>query len=386
LNYRLKDYSSAQAEFERLLAQSQIGLLELPARYWLWRSLQTQNIEGAKEQQEELIRKFPFSYYGLRARIEANGGFVEWKIEKAKEKLSSKVWLSEGERLTWKRVQALLKAGWLEEAQKELADLPAVSKSGDKAIRALLWAAAGQFTASSRLANEAWDEAPELRVTSLVQAAYPQVFPDLVQAQAAKRKLDPMLVRSLIKQESGFNPRALSSSNAMGLMQLMMPTAREMAQELKLGAMAKAEDVQVPARNVQMGSLYLSRLLNKYSGSVPLALAGYNAGPARIDRWMKLRASLKGIAERRSSQPDDEIWFDELPYQETSVYVKAILRNLIIYKMLDQGRVQVSEPIWSNGAERESAGPVHVAPPGRRRLACFERLSQNTTRQSQVCQ
>jgi len=358
LRFRQKEYQLAAADFERLLVLPQLNSWELPARYWLWRSLQKLQAGDAKSGDEtdraapaaaELIRKFPFSYYGLRARLETNGGALEWKS--SNEKFSAQFLLTAHQRHAWERLQILLKAGWLEEAQIELRTFPQVKKAADKAVVALLAAAAGAYATAAKLANEAWDESPELRREPLVTAAFPKAFAETIAQEAGARKLDRDLLRGLIKQESSFNPRAISSSNAYGLTQVISPTAREIAQDLKQPALSLPDDLFQPERSVQFGAYYLAKLLNKYSGSVPLALASYNAGPTRIDRWLKARPSLKNLAALRSSAPEDELWFDEIPYGETSNYVKAILRNLLIYKMLDNGRVQVPEPIWAFAAE-----------------------------------
>jgi soluble lytic murein transglycosylase len=350
LHFRLKDYSRAVGDFERLLAVAQIGTLELPSRYWLWRSLERLKSERAVEAADELMRKYPFSYYGLRARYERTEGALEWKT--APGKFSIKLFLTAGQRAAWERTQILLRAGWLDEAQLEMQSLPMPQKAEEKAVRALLWAAAGVYTKATKLANEAWDEIPDLRRPPLVRAAFPRVFSQLIDTQADLRKLDRDLVRGLVKQESSFNQRAVSTSNAYGLMQIIGPTAREIAQDLKVSPLSLPEDLFQPTRNVEFGTYYLARLVQKYSGHVPLALAAYNAGPTRIDRWLKGRASLQNLSTLRSSQPEDELWIDELPYSEPSIYVKAILRNILIYKMLDNGRVQVSEPIWSDESNK----------------------------------
>lgn len=353
LYYRQKSYGQAVSEFERLLAIPQVAQLELGARYWLWRSLQKSNAERASAVGDELMRKYPFSYYGLRVRMEKDGNALEWKPEPGK--FSSKIWLTAHERRAWERAQFLLRAGWLDEAQAEIELWPSPSRAEDKAIRALIWAAIGKYSNAAKLANEAWDENPELRRPPLVQAAFPNEFQVNIEMQANARKLDKYLVRSLIKQESSYNPRAVSGANAMGLMQLIPPTAKELAQDLRLGPLAIPDDIFQPARNIQMGTYYLARLVTRYQGNIPLALASYNAGPTRIDRWLRSRPSLKNLPAMRSSAPDEEIWIDEIPYWETSVYVKSILRNVLIYKMLDQGRVQVADPIWAADAAIDKA-------------------------------
>ena len=67
-----------------------------------------------------------------------------------------------------------------------------------------------------------------------------------------------------------------------------------------------------------------------------------------MDRWLRSRPSLKTLPTLRSSQPDDELWFDEIPYWETSYYVKAILRNILLYRMFDKSEIQVPDPVWAS--------------------------------------
>ena len=350
LNYRLGELSEAQTSFEKILSINQSDNLELPARYWLWRVLQKNKTDTSTAQAEaaadELTKRFPFSYYGLRARYERTQNTLEWKSDV--QKVESQVWLTATERRAWDRLQLLLKSGWLEEAQAELKTLPPPLKADDKAVRALLWAAAGQYLTASKLANDAWDEKGELRSMPFVAAAFPSEFDTWITEQSKARNLDRFVVKGLIKQESGYNARAVSPSNALGLMQMIPPTAKEIANDLKMPALDIPSDLFIPKKNIQLGTYYFSKLLNKYQGVVPLALAAYNAGPGRMDRWLRARPSLKGVISTKSSAPDDEIWFDEIPYAETSFYVKAILRNDLIYKMLDQGRVTVKDPLWEN--------------------------------------
>lgn len=358
LNYRKEKYSEAAAFLEKVSVLPSVESLELSARYWLWRSYQKTKSERAVPAASELIRKFPFSYYGLRARFEAGAPNLEWKTPV--KKIKSRIWLTSSERLGWERTQLLLKAGWLEEAQAELRLLPPPMQPDDKAVRALLWAAAGQYLTASKLASDAWDEKAELRGPPFMLAAYPNEFDTWITEQAKVRSVDSNLVRSLIKQESGFNTRALSASNALGLMQVITPTAKEIAVDLKSGTIEFPRDLFEPKRNIQFGTYYLSRLISKYQGNVPVALAAYNAGQGRIDRWLRARPSLKNIVATRSSAADNELWFDEIPYAETSFYVKAILRNLLIYRTLktappesgsaDESRVQsapqLNDPLW----------------------------------------
>ncbi|RYZ75792.1 MAG: lytic murein transglycosylase, partial [Proteobacteria bacterium] len=354
LNYRKGNYTEAATDLERLLALPQAENNELTARYWLWRALQKSKSDRAARAADDVMTKFPFSYYGLRARIEQGKGTLEWDSTKAKaEKVESKIWVTANEKLAWEKVQMLLKAGWVEEAQAELKELPPALRAEDRAVRSLVWAAAAGFVTASRLANDGWDEKSDLRRAPFTDAAFPREFTDIITTQAAARNVDRDLVRSLIKQESSYNVKATSTSNAYGLMQMIPPTAREIAQDLKLGTLKLPEDMFVPERNIRMGTYYLSRMISKYQGNIPLSLAAYNAGPGRMDKWLRTRPTLKNLASLKSSKPDDELWIDELPYSEPCFYVKAILRNLMLYRLLDKGRVEITEPIWQFSQVKE---------------------------------
>jgi soluble lytic murein transglycosylase-like protein len=114
----------------------------------------------------------------------------------------------------------------------------------------------------------------------------------LIDRNAGAQQLDPRLVKAVVQVESGYNPRALSKAGAMGLMQLMPETARELA-------VANPYD---PDENLRGGTAYLRQLLDRFKGSVELALAAYNAGPEPV--------------ERHGGVP---------PYAETRDYVRHIL-------------------------------------------------------------
>jgi soluble lytic murein transglycosylase len=349
VHLRLGQYQQAISHLERLIVMPQADNLELVARYWLWRALEKTKSDRAPGMADELAARFPFSYYGLRARIERAGGALDLKplLGDEKTKVDSTLWLTERERLAWERLELLLAAGWLDEAQGELKLLPSPLRANDKAMRALFWAAAGQYVQASKLVNEAWDEQKDLRRPPFLRASLPLEFAKAVEAYARDRHLEASLVFGLIKQESGFNTRAVSSSNALGLMQIIPPTAQEIASDLRMDPVAIPDGMFEPERNIKMGVYYLSKLLSKYQGHIPLALAAYNAGPARMDRWLRARPTLEKLASTRSSSPFDELWIDEIPYGETSFYVKAILRNVLLYRALDQGRVEIPNPIWS---------------------------------------
>lgn len=346
LHFRQKDFSQSVNHLERLLSVPQAENFELQARYWLWRSLQNLKSDRANDLAQVLIEKFPFSYYGLRARIEKDGGFFEMKYEKSA-KTEANIWITNKTRLNWERAQILIQAGWIDEAQADIKELPLPTSPEEKVLRARVLAAALNYGPAIKLINEAWEEEPGLRQEIFFRVAFPNEFQTIIDENSKLRGLSPYLVRGLIKQESAFQIKAISTSNAYGLMQMIPPTAKEIAVDLKIERLELPQDMFNPIRNIRMGTYYLAKVLKQFNNHVPLALAAYNAGPTRMERFVKLRPSLANLLAHPSSNPEDEMWFDELPWSETSFYVKAILRNYILYQSFDLGRVSISNPIWA---------------------------------------
>jgi peptidoglycan lytic transglycosylase len=151
---------------------------------------------------------------------------------------------------------------------------------------------------------------------------YPLGFWPLVEDEARARGVDPLLVVSLIRQESLFVPDAVSPADAHGLMQLLPRTAREIAPAAGVTP-ADAKALDVPATNVRLGTMLLRRLLDRYAGSRAKALAAYNGGEEAVAKWER----------RYGPRPEDE--FTELiSFRETRDYVKLVLQNLHVYRQL----------------------------------------------------
>jgi len=153
-------------------------------------------------------------------------------------------------------------------------------------------------------------------------ALYPQAFWSEISQQAQAKGLNPYLLLSIVRQESAFNPAAISSSGARGLMQLLPTTAQEVLTRLKL-PQESVSRLHDPQLSITLGTYYFASLMQRYQGNVVLALAGYNAGPGRAARWR----------EQWSDVPTDE-FIERIPLDETRNYVKLILRNLMIYERL----------------------------------------------------
>ncbi|WDI30520.1 transglycosylase SLT domain-containing protein [Hyphococcus flavus] len=153
------------------------------------------------------------------------------------------------------------------------------------------------------------------------EVAYPLVFvPD-----EAKRFVSPEIILGLSRQESEFNPRAYSRAGARGIMQLIPSTAQITARKEGLPYIRSAL-LDDPVYNMTIGSAHLSHLLERFDGSLIMTLAGYNAGAARVDRW------ITEYGDPRSSTVDPLDWVELIPFSETRNYVQRVLENVQVYR------------------------------------------------------
>jgi soluble lytic murein transglycosylase len=151
---------------------------------------------------------------------------------------------------------------------------------------------------------------------------FPLAFSPLFDEASHKNNTQSSLLRAIARQESAFQPSVVSSAGAQGLMQLMPATANLAARRARLPRVAPG-DLKTPAKNIPLGSYHLTWLIQRYDGQRPLAIAAYNAGEHRIDRWIKGK---EGV-------PID-IWIESIPFKETRNYVKNVLAFNVVYAHL----------------------------------------------------
>jgi soluble lytic murein transglycosylase len=154
------------------------------------------------------------------------------------------------------------------------------------------------------------------------EALFPKAYWSDLKRSSAANGLDPYLVASLIRQESEFNPNAVSRANAVGLMQLLPKTGKAVARQVNLKRY-NASQLYTPAVNLQLGTRYFRGMVDKFGGSFEYALAAYNAGSDRVEDWL-------GQGKYR----DPQEFVESIPFTETREYVQAILRNASVYKQL----------------------------------------------------
>jgi len=157
------------------------------------------------------------------------------------------------------------------------------------------------------------------------QILYPLSYWDDIRAEAAKRNLDPYLVASIIRQESGFEPSVVSNAGAVGLMQIMPPEADRIATRAGIEGVTRAKLFD-PVTNIAVGTAEYSQKLEATGGNPVLAVAAYNAGEEAVGKWLA-----------HTPLDDVDLFVEAIPYAETRLYVKCVTRNRFEYRRIYEG-------------------------------------------------
>lgn len=205
-----------------------------------------------------------------------------------------------------------LQAGSSEGPSWEMLEIARIYSSGGeyyRALQALKRAISGYFAFDiNALPPEYW------------HGLFPRPYWDALRRYSDENGLDPYLVAALIRQESEFNPEAISHANAYGLMQLLPRTGKGEAKKQGLQHYT-TDSLLDPTTNIELGTRYFRQMIDHFGGQVEYALAAYNAGEERVEDW---RAS--------GTYRDVEEFIESIPFTETREYVQAIVRNVEVYK------------------------------------------------------
>jgi soluble lytic murein transglycosylase len=282
----------------------------------------------AREQLAEIARDFPFSYYGWRAqmRLGAAGpgpGPSREPLEESPGRLAPEA---------LRRARILIEAGMSEEARAEIARHVTGARSlSDRLKLAQLATDAGDYNQAQRLVVDAYSgqlaRGPIRRFEDLWWYAWPSAFsPEVGHATRSEGSVEPALVYSIMREESGYRPDVISPVGARGLLQIMTATGEVLAQKQGLDVF-DADDLFVPRTNISLGAGYLAELSNQFDGRLSASIASYNAGPEAVREWIS-EVEVEDAGDR-----DDE-WVESIPYEQTRNYVKRVLRSLYVYRTL----------------------------------------------------
>lgn len=304
------------------------------ALYWLGRSAERAgNVAHAGSFYSKAVERFPETYFGIAAAAhlaklgpgeENPVDFLE-KIPPAPalRPFDEAIPVAAEER--WQRAQALRAIAFDSSAEQELKNAYFASPTP----RFLLEAAQaafdqGHFGAGMSYARSAVPNADARKFSDLPvevwKALFPLPYEAAIRREAAKNDFDPMFAAGLIRQESTFQPDAVSHANAIGLMQVEPKTGRLLARQLKVRYVKnKLFD---PDYNIELGMVYIANLVQQF-GSPEAAAAAYDAGEDRISAWK---------AERNYDEIPELV--ESIPITETREYVQIVLRNAQLYRMI----------------------------------------------------
>jgi soluble lytic murein transglycosylase len=158
--------------------------------------------------------------------------------------------------------------------------------------------------------------------TRFWQILFPLAYWETIQAEAARRGVDPYLIASITRQESGFEPSTVSNAGAVGLMQIMPEEAGRIAAAAGLGDV-KRDDLFDPMTNIAIGAAEYSQKLTVWNGNHILAIASYNAGEQAVGTWIE-----------KTPVDDSDLFIESIPFAETRLYVKTVTRNRSEYRRI----------------------------------------------------
>ncbi|MDQ0454210.1 soluble lytic murein transglycosylase [Rhizobium paknamense] len=311
----LNDPRTASQHFRRILSASNRPLSASRAYYWLGRADEAQGNSAAAREDFAKAADYPGTFYGQLAGARLKRTRLDIRYPSPTQEERSHFANREA-------VEAIDRYeaaghGWraasLYRALAEQLDSP-----GELALLAAKAERAGNHQLSLQIGKTAYG-----RGINVPALAFPV---GVIPASANISGSGKALAYAIARQESAFNPAAVSAANAKGLLQLMPATAKAVAQRHGL-AFAPDKLTQDAAYNATLGAHYLGEQIDAFGGSYILTFVAYNAGPKRVPEWMGRYGDPRGM-------PIDDVvdWIERIPFPETRSYVQRVMENYQIYK------------------------------------------------------
>ncbi|MGE3973967.1 MAG: tetratricopeptide repeat protein [Bdellovibrionales bacterium] len=332
---KLKDFAAAAHTFLTLIDKTKKSDYNIKYRFWYGRVLKEhQQKEEAEKTFQALISDDPMGYYGLLAYREIGLQYppLTAKSSKTFEKPS---FVSEEDYKVVKWLASVGETTLLRSFIKRVTAKTSFFKMNtEDQSRILNWYAAvddylGLFQ------QYGWILATHKELlTRHADLIFPRPHEAVVRTVASDTGVKPELIYSIMRQESGFNPRARSPMDAFGLMQLIPNTAEIVAKERSYDY-KQTDDLYKPVVNITIGSALLKKLMSQFDKQFIITVASYNASEDAVLTWLKTRYR------------DDPLEFiEDIPYSETMTYIKLVLRNFIYYSRLADQDDSMDFPEW----------------------------------------
>lgn len=303
----------AYGHFTDMHARVKTAISKARAAYWAGRAAEALGQAGQAESWYGLAARYPKVYYGQLAALKLPGGQRNYRPVTVTASPADQTRVA-GKPLV--RAVRLAHAAGLEKIRRQLIDAAAAPMTMPSDFKAF-----AEILSRMGLRNEA------VRVAK--KAAALNIFLDIEAYPKLDRyftslEVDKALAHAIIRQESEFDQYARSPSGALGLMQLMPATAKDVAKK-KGWPHQTGWLTSRPEHNILLGSSYINTLLRSFGGSYPLAMAAYNAGGGRVNQW------LRGNGDPRTGRVDWIDWIELIPVYETRNYVQRVTESYVVY-------------------------------------------------------
>jgi soluble lytic murein transglycosylase len=325
LQYRSGAHADSRETFSDLVPRVADPLEQLRPRYWSNRAAMLSNDEEAGlVELEQVARDFPLTYYGWRAQERlslAGAGLVD-----SERNLADGTRRVDDEAI--ERITLLIEADLDDLARDELRFAARRARGFfDRTRVGALLVRVGDFNRAHELVVIAYADSLARGVQKGREAlwwlSWPPAYRGLIDEVLPRGAVvEPELVSAIMREESRYRVDARSPVGALGLLQLMPDTASKLAAEQGLEAF-ETEDLFDPRTNIMLGSAYLAQLGERFDGRMSAAIGSYNAGPHKVAAWL----------QGEGGQLEDDVWVENIPYDQTRRYVKRVLRSLHVYKV-----------------------------------------------------
>lgn len=336
----LEQPALAERHFIAVADGSRSVITRARALYWQGRALAARG-EAAARQRYAAAAEFPLAFYGQLAALALgeDGAALSARISRAPAPATTTREAAEfGRKELAQVVLALAAIGETRRARLFMLRLENLADDhGEKALAARLGRQIGRPDHAVWVVRRAGATG-----LMLLEEGWPAPYP--APPRGTSGGVEPALVNAITRQESNFDPEAVSSANARGLMQLLPGTAQQVARRLGLRH-ATGMLTNDPEHNMRLGAAYLEQMLDRFGGALPFAIAGYNAGPRRVDEWLSTNG------DPRNGGPPMLDWMELIPFGETRNYVQRVIENIAIYRARDPNSAALDHPMtrWLAG-------------------------------------
>tara|TARA_R110001592_G_scaffold27763_13_gene102717 strand:- start:6323 stop:8374 length:2052 start_codon:yes stop_codon:yes gene_type:complete len=308
--------TEAYERFSALYTKVNMPVSKARAAYWAGRAAQDMGQMPMARGWYQKAAEYQTTFYGQLA-----GAALSMKDQLPKTRLP---YISSNQRKDYEKSE-LVQASELfreigeKKISEEFMDAFLQANEAPKSYRfaAEMVASQGNYKMAVKIAKKATSKG-----LFLTKQSYPTITKQLKEIHYAEWAL----VHAIIRQESMFDYKAQSGAGARGLMQLMPATARSMSKQVSMPYKTQWLTAK-PKYNMTLGAYYIAKLVDRYNGSYPLAIAAYNAGPSRVDAW------IRDFGDPREHEVDLIDWIELIPIYETRNYVQRVMEGVYVYRL-----------------------------------------------------